>query len=374
MSNTIGDLDILSCDLRMPRMGVWHADVEADGDTALSGAVVIDIEGDTFRGTIVRSDLNGGRVLSKVAAGAGGMATAVAAKHYSTGPTVKQVVTDILTAAGESLSATSDATILGKRLTRWDRAAGKASDALVEVLESQSATWRVLDDGTVWVGRDTYPTQNVEHDIIDEDWIRGIVEIAPTRADLRPAVTFDGQRVSYVVHRLRPGSLRSEAHAVDSPSNLLEAILGQMRRRVALSRTYPARVVQQNADGTLQLLPDDDKVKGGGLDRVPIRYGLPGFTATVPAGTRVRVGFDAGDASRPWAALWDEGDVTAVVFDGGTRPVAREGDLVKVFFPSAMAFSGFTGVPPATTPISGTLTITSAGNAIIAGGNPKLLA
>ena len=60
-----------------------------------------------------------------------------------------------------------------------------------------------------------------------------------------------------------------------------------------------------------------------------IRYrSLPGLAFTVPAGTRVAVGFEQGDPARPVALLWEPGDVTQWKLGGGSARAAREGDDV----------------------------------------------
>jgi hypothetical protein len=91
---------------------------------------------------------------------------------------------------------------------------------------------------------------------------------------------------------------------------------------------YPCSVATQAGDGTLDLIPDDERIKGTGLSGIKIRYGQPGWTATVPANTRVLLGFEAGDPKRPYAALWDAGAVTTLTFDSGTEDMARTNDSV----------------------------------------------
>jgi len=109
----------------------------------------------------------------------------------------------------------------------------------------------------------------------------------------------------------------------DAVASLVDALVGPRIDRLAL---YPATVVSQAGDGTVDVLPDDAKVRGLGLSGIKLRYGLPGFTAVVPALSRVLVGWEAGDPTRPYAMAWDAGGVTSVTFDGGTEDVARTGD------------------------------------------------
>lgn len=95
-----------------------------------------------------------------------------------------------------------------------------------------------------------------------------------------------------------------------------------------------ARVVAQNGDGSLELVPDDARLPP--LSGVPVRYGVPGMRAEVPEGARVLLEFIAGDPSKPIASLWETTGATKlyldttgdVVVNGGTAKVARVGDNV----------------------------------------------
>ena len=91
----------------------------------------------------------------------------------------------------------------------------------------------------------------------------------------------------------------------DSVRSIVEAILGP---RLDLLALYPARVVSQGADGRLDLVPEDARIAP--CSGVPLRYGAPGLTATVPGGGRVLLGYEHGDPGRPYAALWESGAVT----------------------------------------------------------------
>lgn len=109
----------------------------------------------------------------------------------------------------------------------------------------------------------------------------------------------------------------------DDLRRLVTAFVGRRLDHLAL---YPARVVQQRDDGTLDLQPESDAVPS--CQGVPIRHGLPGVTVTVAAGERVLLGYEGGDPSRPYAALWTAGSVTTIKINGGNLRVAREGDDV----------------------------------------------
>jgi hypothetical protein len=215
-------------------------------------------------------------------------------------------------------------------VAKWERSAGPASGALRDVLEPFGAAWRVLRDGTVWVGEVAYPEQTPDHVLLDEDWIGGLIEIAPEAPDLRPAVTFRGQRISYVVHRFEPDRIRTEAHIVGAPGSMLDRLLEPMRREVDFSRAYLCRVTSQNADGTVALMPLDDRMKGRGLDKVKVRPGIPA-DVKVPVGARCILEFAGGKPDDPMVTGWETTDLTELRIGGGELSVGRQGDIVTVF-------------------------------------------
>jgi len=122
----------------------------------------------------------------------------------------------------------------------------------------------------------------------------------------------------------------------ESVAALVEAIIG---RRLDYHALYPSTIMRQAANGTLDLLPDDERMRGTGCQGIRLRHGLPGYTCTVPVATRALLGFEAGDPKRPYAALWDAGNVTEVVFDGGTEDVARTGDSAGEFYVDVTALA-----------------------------------
>ncbi len=108
-------------------------------------------------------------------------------------------------------------------------------------------------------------------------------------------------------------------------SDALETIVARVMRRVDYHALYPARVIAQHADGTLDLVPDSTRVPS--CQRVPLRT-LRGLSVEVEAGARVLLGYEAGDPSAPIALLWEPGDATVVRVNGGDSRVARDGESV----------------------------------------------
>jgi hypothetical protein len=142
------------------------------------------------------------------------------------------------------------------------------------------------------------------------------------------------------------------------------------RDRLYLAQ-YVSTVQVQHADYTLDLLPDDKRVRGTGLSNVEIWHGIPGVRVKVAAGARVKLGWHAGDPRKPYAALWDPGAIELIEFDGGQAPVARVGDPVEVFWPSPVTITGtITGVGA----LTATAALATPGVGVIQSGNSKVKA
>ncbi len=114
----------------------------------------------------------------------------------------------------------------------------------------------------------------------------------------------------------------------------LEKIVRRITRRVDFCALYPARVLSQNANGTLELAPESETLPA--MQAVPYRT-LPGVALTVPAGSRVLLGFEDADPARPVALLWELGTVTRLAVNGSNTRAAREGDDVT----SSTAFAAW---------------------------------
>ncbi len=98
------------------------------------------------------------------------------------------------------------------------------------------------------------------------------------------------------------------------------AVAGAMRP-IDYAFWYPARVVAMNADGTVDLAPDDADLVPT-MQHVPLRLGVPGLSVIVPVGARVLVGFEGGDPGRPVATVWEGTTGVQLVINGGTDFVA----------------------------------------------------
>lgn len=207
---TVNGLPILHARICMPRRGVWHGlvSVQAEAVDGLEAAVELGLGDVTLTGMARRSGAHVGRVELLVVGGAGGLSTELQGRYYVDAQ-ARLPVGDILDETGETLSTTVDATALEPVLARWTRRRGPAGVSLGELAKALGVGWRVLGDGTVWLGAETWPELELEHDVIAEWPAHDSAELAVDALTLTPGVVHRERRVSYVQHLVQAAQLRT---------------------------------------------------------------------------------------------------------------------------------------------------------------------
>lgn len=313
MPATLNGKNVISCEVTEPRIGVWTATVDVDSDAAITGKVTLEVDGVSWVGVVSKGDLHGGRVHLQVVGGAGKLAKQLGPKYYR-GTSLGSVVADLMRETGETLSATADPRVRGHFVSRWTRPKGKASVTLIEVADELGLVWRVLRDGTVWIGEDKWAETKTDHDEIDRVPGRDALLIAPEAPHIQPGQSFTGKHVSRVTTKTHDGGgLRQEilfesANGGSRVAEDIKALIDQQTgQQITYSRMYPSRVVKQNGDGSLDVMPDSQDIRGNGITGVPIRHGIPGLEVTVPPGGKVLLFFEGGDKKAPACALHPNG-------------------------------------------------------------------
>ena len=341
---TVNGHDLLKADIVEPLRGRWYAAVEADTDEPLTGAVTIDFgDGITFVGTALpnRAARESGRSIAGVVGGAGALQDKPPARAY-TSVSFGRVLTDTLDAVGETLSSTAQ-NLDAELRPRWVRAAVNASATLDAIADELDLNWRVLRDGTVWLGQESFETIDVEHERLDQDPRSDARVIAPNLPAVRPGTTFEGVPVAHVTTTVRSGGIRQQLRFNDDRLRKFFARLyGHFSGRADIYGVPRlATVIKQNADGTLELIPDDAVVGGAGgpgISNVELWYGAPGESITVSPGARVGLLFWGGDPTKPFAALWKAGasvaarsiDADDINLGAAEGKVVREGDIITL--------------------------------------------
>lgn len=202
----------------MPRSGAWTADLQVDSAAVVTGPCTLAISGGlTLVGTAHRTGVWLDTARMRVVAGADGLGKTARPQHYRQ-TTLRVVLLDLLKMAGETLSPTADATTLGLTFPAWWTMAlpiGRMVAALLEDTRIPETSWRMLPDGSLWVGPETWPDSKLV-DLVDyqdlEEWPEdGKLELGVEAPVLVPGTLIGGRRVSRVEHRIDGETARTAA-------------------------------------------------------------------------------------------------------------------------------------------------------------------
>lgn len=206
----LGGVAVVGGSLVLPRTGRWVADLELEAAApAPGGRVTLTGPQLTLQGHIARggSFMNTHRV--RLCAGSGGLPKPVPAQHFR-GMPISLLLDDVLGTVGERRSATIDEAVVGRSLASWVRPAGSAAQALTTLAELLGVVWRVLPDGTVWVGEDTWRETPATGELLDVDAAPRAVSAAFETMAILPGTTFKGLRVEVVTHTISGTGIRTE--------------------------------------------------------------------------------------------------------------------------------------------------------------------
>jgi hypothetical protein len=198
---TCAGADALRWRLHIPGRRAWWAWLELDTDTAPSGQVTIAAAGGlSLVGTVQQPTgvfLDAAHV--RIVGGAGGLSKTISPAAYENA-LLGDPLRSILNAVGERLAASSSSAALSVLLRKWTLTATTASRAIDELcFAASSATgqqigWRVLADGTVWIGSESWPAQDLadDDDVLEQYPSEGRYVIGGTTPSLLPGVDLAG--------------------------------------------------------------------------------------------------------------------------------------------------------------------------------------
>lgn len=325
----LGIDQIISATIREPVTGAWVLDAVIDADVAPSGRQTATIDDENWVGTVRRASVDNGRVTCRLVGGAGSLgadadAGTVGAKAYQSSVTLQTVLVDLLLANGESLDSSSSS-LAGIQVPTWQRAQGPHRRALEAVVTKAGLSWRVLRNGNLWVGEEAW--EAFDEDLVQEEEanVGDGYFVLRDAISMTPGVTYRGESIRQVVHAIDKSGVLTEAW-IRPASGALSQLREHLRREADYDRPWHCQVINQRADKSLELLPDDERIRGSGIDSVIIVPGIPGCTVEVPAGAGCYIEFAGGDPSRPYVSGWDhETALTALTLDGGTVAINPSG-------------------------------------------------
>ena len=123
---------------------------------------------------------------------------------------MRAIIGDLLAIANETLSTLSTQSTLSIAPKHWARAKGTVRGELDVLSERFGFNWRILPDGTFWMGDETWDASPLVdgYQLLRDEQEDGLVEIATDIPMVLPGETFLERRVSEVEHTLNK-SLRT---------------------------------------------------------------------------------------------------------------------------------------------------------------------
>jgi hypothetical protein len=318
---TINGVSVTKLELRLPLNGAWDAEAEVVTTNAdeVTGAVTLKIAETELRGVSTLGGTDAGnKTTVRIVAGAGGLANAVEPNTYGS-TTVGIMLAAILVFAGERLDPTADPTVLAHLLPHWVRASGDVAEAIRRLAEEARFTWRFNLAGELWLGTDTWPEIAPDYTPEREAPTEAYDEIAIESLGVLPGKTFRGKRVSSVEYTLDDSRFRARV-AYGAARDEFAAGLALFTRRetahVDYFAAYDVRIVGQNPDGTVEIVPDTPRLSGSSA--IPLR-GLPGVEVKIAPGTRALLRFGNGSPARPYVSDFEPSGLLEVKVTAATK-------------------------------------------------------
>jgi hypothetical protein len=215
---TINGLAVLEARIFTGRMGNWTGDLLVDAQTAQlvtqGGAADIQAYGGNLKlsGTVIRGDAFAQLVTLRICGGKHGLTTICKPRFYR-GVPLSAPLKDVLGDAGEQLSGTSTAAALSLASPFWTLIAQEASEALSMLVKAgpSGCIWRVLLDGTVFFGVDSYPDSSLtDFELLDYLPQEGLQVISSESPTVFPGETFNSKKVSAVIHLIAEVGARTQ--------------------------------------------------------------------------------------------------------------------------------------------------------------------
>ncbi len=351
---TINDVPVLSGSIAMPLIGVWTADVVIDqpdgtGFDAGTRVTISSADGAELVGTVAagRSGSFLDSVHVRVLGGAGGMSRTAQPRSYaSPSAYVRDVLNGLASDSGETLSADIPSSVSAAPLNAWSVMAVPVSQALVTLINavSEGSSWRLLPDGTLWIGTESWPTASPAVDILSQNPVDGTYDLGVNTVSVIPGVTLENVgQVARVEHQILPEKIRSRVWTTMASERglvaAIQAIVAQQVAALDYHALYLAQVKGQSSDlTTVDIQPVTSRL--GGLQRVPVRFGA-GVTQQVPINSTVLLGWDGGDPTQPYVlGLLSSGMSTKTVIaatqvylsaESGAENVVTQTDITNIF-------------------------------------------
>lgn len=205
---------VLRARIHLPLHGAWLADLVLDTATMPTGQQTIAADGGlSLVGTVVDGGVFLDAAHVRMVGGAGGLAKIVPAAAYRSAQ-LRDPLGAITQASGESLSSTVSQSVLSTSLAVWTLTSQRAARCLDELAQAAGVGWRILSDGTLWLGAESWSSASLPDGaaILEQHPTERRFAIGTTTPALLPGVNLDGVgNVVAVDHWIEPAKVRTWA-------------------------------------------------------------------------------------------------------------------------------------------------------------------
>lgn len=347
---TCGGADVQRGRIHMPIRGAWWADLVLDTSAVPSGSVTIEADGGaSIKGTVQKAGAFLDSVNVRIVGGKGGLAKLCEPRAFQNAQ-IRDLVGVITDASGDTLSGTVDTALLSTLVSAWSAMQIPAAQALDELCSyagkarGETINWRYLGDGSLWLGAEAWSSATLPtgDDLLEQDPSVGRQVIGASSPSLLPGVNLDGVGKVLAVdhwiesHEIRTWAWTAPTHLAAMIGDMVRAIVGLPSDPGAPPRIdklglYPATVKAASSDGkTLDIQPADSRLSG--MQKIPLRVGVPGSVAIVSPGATVLLGWERGDPNKPYCIpAWDAGaTVTKLVLTGSSVYIGEESGAEEI--------------------------------------------
>lgn len=357
---------VIRGDIMRPLVGVWTADLVIDqpdgtGFDPGTQVTIASENGYELKGTVDpnRQGAFLDAVHVRVLGGAGGMLKDATARAYvQPGAYVRDVLNGLCSDSGESISSTVDSGFLLTNLAAWSVLGGNTVArnlrALLNIV-APSYNWRILADGTLWIGLETWSSATSTFDVLWQDPADQSFHLGSESPFIEPGTNVSSiGNVSRVQDTIQEGQLRSRVW-VDIPGTdrglnaAMQSIAKQALCGVDYYALYVCQVVSQSSDLTtvdVQPVGARNQALIGSLQRVPVRLAA-GVKVQMAPGSTMLLGWDGGNPEGPYvtAGLISDAATTISLEAGSSLTVKAGGATVLQASPTSLAL-GLVGTLP----------------------------
>jgi hypothetical protein len=248
---------------------------------------------------------------------------------------VFMILQAIITEQGEQASATISVDLLKRTLPRYTKVAGTFGQQLDQLADALGCVWRILLDGSLWIGVDTFAAAAAFDHVLSADWRPGSSRllIEPDAVGLLPGQSYSGPqgytgaafsvRVGDIKYCIGPEKTTAIAWALDAradgESGISQPLRAIIREETAQSRyhkPHAGKVLLQRPDGTLDVKLDDPDFAD--ITSAQVRVPVAGAKLAVPRDARCIVEFEEGNENLAVVTSYAVGNAQyAVALKGG---------------------------------------------------------